>query len=214
MKFRPQSARFKTRLLRGLAAAMLTSGALPCPGAPLPEADWRVGIAPKSALPQVARAIPGARDTVLAAAARTGSGGMRLLEERELDALRLGWEEFAAKAAAAASTELAKLKPELLRDRNGVIECVLLRTKPPGDITAVVLAPDFLARFAPLLGSKLLVAIPDPQTIYLFPRLASHYQNYAARVLAVYAKAACPVSREVFERDAGGLRAVGAFEGP
>ena len=214
-----QSARSKTsRLLAGGVA--LAAFALGCGNAAAEEASpeaaaWRVVVTAKFTLPQVSQPIAGSHDTVLAAAWKTPDGEGRTLSQNQFAALHLDWAAFTAQTGASASTELAKLQPELIRDARGVLECAILRAgQPDDDVTGVVLTPDFLKRFAPLFGSKLLLAIPDRRTVYLFPKLASRYPDYAERVLAVYRKSAHPVSREVYELSAAGLRAIGAYEEP
>ena len=222
MKFRRQSARFKTGFwqLACLALAVgLPLGAVLAAGEPPPPSAWRV-VMVGSTHPQETQIqpIPGAKDTQCAAALATsveGGRAMRLLSKEEFTALGVDWATFSSQAAAAASAKLASLQPELIRDRNQVIDCAILRsTRPTDDITIAVLAPDFLKRFTPLFGRKMLLAIPDRHTVYLFPKLASRYQDYGERVLAVYRKSESPVSREVFELSTGGLRAIGEYTGP
>lgn len=225
MRFRRQSASCKTgfRKLAWIAvlACCTLGGNVRADDAPaVALSTCRVVIAAKFTLPQVSQPISGAKDTVFAAAwLSTTDGGktdaVRFLSKDEFGSLGLDWSEFAAKTTDAASAEFSKLEPELIRDRNEVIECAVLHAKRPVDnITSTVLAPDFLKRFAPLFGSKLLIVIPDRQTIYLFPKLASRYQDYGERILSRYRKSECPVSREVFELSVTGLRAVGAYEEP
>jgi len=226
MKFRRQSARSKTgfRKLAFLAFAVgFPLGAALAAGEPSPippPAAWRVVMAGSLRHPQETQIqpIPGAKETQFAAAwAANAEGGrtVRFLSKEAFVALGVEWTAFCTQAAAAASAELASLQPELIRDRNQVIECAILRSKCPADnITVAVLAPDFLKRFTPLFGRKMLLAIPDQHTVYLFPKLASRYQDYGDRVLAVYRQSECPVSREVFEWSATGLRAIGAYAEP
>jgi hypothetical protein len=203
-----QSARFKTvGLLAGIALAALSAGdgraEEPQPGA------LRVVITAKFTLPQVSQPIAGSQETV-AAAAWKDRGEMRLLSQNQFAALGLDWAALNAKNAASAAAELAQIKPELIRDARGVLECAIVHSE--GDLTGLTLAPDFLKRFAPLFGSKLLVAIPDRHTLFIFPKLASRYPDYAERVLTVYRKSPQPVSREVYEASAAGLRAIGVYE--
>ena len=216
-----QSARFKTsRLLAGIVAlgalTLGTGNASAGAEEPAPEvAACRVVVTAKFTLPQVSQSIMGSQEAVLAAAWKNPAGQVRLLNQNQFSALRLDWAAFAAQTGAASSCALAQIKPELIRDARGVLECAILRAGQPGDnVTGVVLAPDFLKRYAPLFGSKLLVVIPDQRTVYLFPKLASRYPDYAQRVLAVYRKSPNPVSREVYELSATGLRAIGAYEEP
>lgn len=215
-----QSARFKTsRLLAGIVAlAAVALGSVDAAAEePQPEAAaWRVVVTAKFTLPQVARPIAGSEQTVMAAAWQPPGGEVRLLSQNQFAALQLDWAAFTAQTGKSASSELAHLQPELIRDARGVLECAILRAgkSGDGDVTGVVLAPDFLKRFAPLFGSKLLVAIPNGRTVFLFPKLASRYPDYAQRVLAAYRESTHPVSREVYELSAEGLRAIGAYEEP
>ena len=187
----------------------------------MPESTWRVVIVGSLRAPETqTQPISGAKDAKYAAAwaAKREDGttdAVAFLSKEQFAKMSVDWNTFSAKTAAAASAELAKIQPEFIRDRNQVIECAILRAKVPGDnVTIAVLAPDFLKRFTPLFGRKMLLAIPDNQTVYLFPKLASRYQDYGERVLAVYRKSESPVSREVFELSAEGLRAIGEYTGP
>ena len=222
MKFPGQSARFKTDFLRHAGAVLLaclaTCALAEPPAGPVPESTWRVVITgffhPQNAKTQP---ITGAKDAKFAAArvATVEGGAVTFLSKEEFAALEIDWATFSAKTAAAASAELAKIQPELIRDRNQVIECAILRAKAPADdITSAILAPGFLKHFTPFFGCKILLAIPDKQTVFLFPKLASHYQEYGDRVLSIYHKSECPVSREVFELSATGLRAIGEYTEP
>lgn len=222
MKICGQSARFKTGLLRWALPLLLAFPGTLCTAAAEPQppaapAPWRVVITgfvrPAGTFVQP---IPGAQTTAFAAAITPKSGAaIQCLSREEFTALGVEWEAFRAGSIAAASAELARITPEWIRDRNHVIECAILRARSPsGDVTAAILAPDFLQRFTPVFGRKMLLAIPERRTVYLFPRLASRYQDYGSRILAIYQKSECPVSREVFELSAAGLRAIGEYEEP
>lgn len=186
------------------------------PAEPPEPAAWRVVLAgferPAGTFTQP---IPGARETDLAAAWLPAKSPTRFLSREEFAALGVDWAAFSAQSAAAASAELAALEPEWVRDGNQVIECAILRARRPVDnATIAVLAPDFLKKYRPVFGSKILLAVPDAQTVFLFPKLASHYRDYGKRVIAIYRKSKAPVSREVFELSAAGLRAVGTYGEP
>lgn len=202
------------RLLRVAALGLVLLGAAAQADESPRPATWRVALTgfarPAHTFTQP---IPGALETELAAACTTATGGVRFLSREEFAALGVDWATFSAQSAAAASAELADLKQDWIRDDNQVIQCAILRVRHPVDnATLAVLAPDFLKRFTPAFGRKILLAIPDTHTLFLFPRLASHYPEYGARVLAVVQKSKSPVSREVFELSATGLRAVGTYE--
>ena len=164
--------------------------------------------------PPLSKAIPGAHGTVLAAACLVpNSGDLRYVRRDEIDGpiADAAWEAFAEAARPAAAAELARLEPEYLRDKDQVIQCAILRSDRQTTAGAL-LAPDFLKRFRDIFGSKLLVAVPNRFTIYIFPALASRYAGYGERVVAEYRDSTYPVSREVFELSAEGMKAVGTFE--
>ena len=58
------------------------------------------------------------------------------------------------------------------------------------------------------------MAVPNRYTAYIFPVLASNYTDYAPMIFRDYRLTPFPVSVEVFEFSAQGIRTVGAYEEP
>jgi hypothetical protein len=81
-------------------------------------------------------------------------------------------------------------------------------------VASAVLAPKFLPLFKDTLGDSVLVVVPNRYTAFVFPQLATRYQEYFPLVFAAYGETAYPVSVEVFEFSAKGIRAVGVFDRP
>ena len=81
-------------------------------------------------------------------------------------------------------------------------------------MASAVLAPRFLALFRQTLGDTVLVVVPNRYTAFVFPQLATHYQEYYPMVFAAYRETAFPISVEVLEFSAAGIRAVGVYEEP
>jgi hypothetical protein len=54
--------------------------------------------------------------------------------------------------------------------------------------------------------------VPNRYSVFVFPALASEYRNYAPMILRAYQDSAYPVSLEVFEVSAAGIKAIGLFE--
>lgn len=101
---------------------------------------------------------------------------------------------------------------ELIRDSKKVVEYAAMTSQSPLTAT-MILAPDFpLKKFQDIFGPKLLVAVPNRFTVYVFPALASEYRGYSPLVLRAYQDSPFPVSLEVFEISPQGLRAIGTFE--
>ena len=118
-----------------------------------------------------------------------------------------------AKARDRATEDLVALTPRYVRDRQKVIQYAEL-TSPKPIVASAVLAPKFLQLFRDTLGDTVLVVVPSRYTAYVFPALASRYQEYYPMVFAAFRETAYPVSVEVLEFSANGIRAVGVYERP
>lgn len=176
------------------------------------EPAWRVLIEPKFMKHEVAFEIPGSKRAELVPVLLK-DGEPVCMTRGEFSSLKTDSEKFLKTARKNASAELKKLTPEFIRDRKKVIEFATLTSDSP--LTAsVVLAPDFLKMFEEMLGPKIIVAIPNRYTVYIFPALASHYREYATMILEDYRATPYPVSMEAFELSADGLRTVGVYQEP
>ena len=169
-------------------------------------------IEPKFMKAPVSAPIAGAEKTELVAAIM-GETEVAYLGRAQFDELKMDWTAFAAQAQKNAEAELKNVKTECVRDGKKVIAYAAVRSSR-GLIASAVLAPKFLDLFKDTLGEKVLVVIPNRSTAYVFPALASKYQDYAPLIFKAYRATAFPVSTEVFELSADGMKAVGAFEEP
>jgi hypothetical protein len=152
----------------------------------------------------------------LAGAQRTEIAFGRLMEEG-LESFAKGGAEASdallAAARANAAEDLATLQPRYVRDRQKVIQYAELRSPQP-IVASAVLAANFLSLFKNTLGDSVLVVVPSRYTAFVFPQLATHYQEYYPMVFEAYRETAWPVSVEVFEFSAAGIRAIGVYEQP
>jgi uncharacterized protein YtpQ (UPF0354 family) len=153
--------------------------------------------------------IAGTKETVLTPALVKGEDAT-ILKKAEAARLKLDLDSIRRIAATSASAVLATLKPEYVRDKKGVAQFAVLASDSPATASAV-LAPDFADKFAETLGPDLLVAIPTRYRIYVYPALASRFQETASLVLQDYEISGYPVSKEVFRVTPKGLQAVGTF---
>jgi hypothetical protein len=158
--------------------------------------------------PEVSFPIAGARSTVLVPG-YTSNGEPQYFPKKEWDAMGLTWDAFRDRAAKNATEK--QFHAELVRDVHQVVEYASISSEDPLTAT-MILSPDFLKRFKNIFGPTILVALPNRFTVYIFPGLASNYQEYAPMILRAYHDSAYPVSLEVFEVSAAGIRAIGAFE--
>ena len=150
------------------------------------------------------------KETVLTPALVKGEDAT-VLTKADAARLKLDLDSIRRIAAKSASAELAKLKPEYTRDKKGVVLYALLASESPATASAA-LAPDFAEKFADVLGPDILVAIPTRYRIYVYPALASRFQDTAELVLQDYEMSGYPVSKEVFRITPKGLQAIGKFE--
>ena len=183
--------------------------ALSFAGAQEPGAMF-VLLEPKFMKAPVSAPIAGAEKTELVAAIM-GESEVSYLSRARFDALKLDWAAFTAQMQTNANSELKAVTMDYVRDRKKVIVYAAVRSRR-GLVAAAVLAPKFLNLFKNTLGEKVLVVIPNRTTAYIFPALASNYREYAPMIFEAYRATAFPVSTEVFELSADGMKAVGAFE--
>jgi hypothetical protein len=105
---------------------------------------------------------------------------------------------------------LGTITPQVVRDSKGVITALLVRSIDP-TLSSLLLLPDFGNRYADMLGPDCYFAVPNRQTILLFPRLATDIQSFAPLVHSLYHNDPWPISTEIFESTDGRLRVCGRF---
>jgi len=105
---------------------------------------------------------------------------------------------------------LEAIKPETIRDSNGVIIALRLESRDP-TLSSILLLPDLGNRYTNLLGPDCYFAAPNRRTILFFPRLASNIQDFAPLVHSLYHNDPWPISTEIFEIVDGKLRVNGQF---
>lgn len=172
----------------------------------------RAWLEPKSMRAPVTLPLAGAQRTEIALG-RLTEDGLERFSKRLMELLGFSSEKAFAIGRENAAADLATLTPRYARDRVNVIQYAEL-TSPKPIVASAVLAPKFLAMFKDTLGDEVLVVVPSRFTAYVFPKLASRYQEYYPMVFEAYRATAWPVSVEVFEFSATGIRAVGAYEAP
>ena len=119
--------------------------------------------------------------------------------------------ELRTLAVAYAQAILERTSPKLIRDKHGVLVAIRIEYQDPA-LSSVLLTPGFADRFTDLLGKDCLVSVPNRQTIFLFPRLASNMEEFSVPLRSIYHNSVWPVSTELFEWRAGALHLVRDFE--
>lgn len=178
----------------------------------LADPAWRVWLEPTFMHARATVQIPDAKTTEFAAGFREGDELIYFLEP-QFRSLKSDWNKFIAQARVNADLDFKGVGLEYVRDRKKVIEYAVLRCEQPV-MASAVLASKFLDQFKDTLGEKVLIAVPNRYTAYVFPQLASDYREYAPMVLKAYRATAYPVSVEVFEVGVNSFRAIGVYEEP
>lgn len=159
----------------------------------------------------LARPLPEALRTVVVPAREDALLGLTHLSREEFAATGLDWDQFMARAAAAATRLLVTLKPTVERDAAGQIAYVKLRSERPFT-ASVVLSPRLLPLFQGVLGERLVALMPDRQTVYLFSRNFGAFQAFGQKIIDEHADTVYPCSIEAFEISREGLKCLGGFD--
>lgn len=148
--------------------------------------------------------------SVVLVPARIVSGDVAPMTASEARQLRATQASVEAATIPAASKLLATLKPEYVRGENQVIEYAILQSESPFT-ASTVLAPEFADKFADTLGPDILIAIPNRNRLFIFPKLSPAYKSLADVVIAEFESSPNPVSKEVFQIQKGKLIAIGSY---
>lgn len=174
--------------------------------------DWFFLPSPKFMRHEVAFPFSGAKNTVLAPA-RLGETGVEFPTVAAWTAAGLDEESVRKVTARIASDWLRHVKVEWVRNSKNVVEYAALRSdKFPVCVT--VFAPEFRKQFEDVFGPKLLLVMPNRQTVFVFPALAVELSDYSPMILEAWRSPAAKVSLEVFELTETGQKAVGRIEEP
>ncbi|RYD38225.1 MAG: hypothetical protein EOP86_01490, partial [Verrucomicrobiaceae bacterium] len=159
----------------------------------------------------MARPFGGAKKTVIVPAREDSVLGITTFSKDEFNRAGLDQDRFLAQATAAATRLLLSLKPEITSKKDGTPACATLRSERPFT-PSVVLSPEFLPLFEPRFGDRLVVLMPDRNTVYIFSRNFGGFQEFGPRILKEYAAALYPCSTEAFEVGHEGVKCLGAFD--
>lgn len=159
----------------------------------------------------LARALPDAKFTVIVPAKEDSVLGVSHYTKEEFAAAGLDWDQFMAKATAAATRLLVSIKPVVAKDASGQVAYVKLQSDRPF-MASVVLSPRMVPLFQGVLGDRLVALMPDRNTVYLFSRNFGQFQSLGQKILNDHAEAIYPCSIEVFEISRDGLKCLGGFD--
>lgn len=174
------------------------------------ESRWAWMVEPSFMDYKVRRKIDGSERTILALV-RVADGEVYAAEGGHEHVLNMAMKKIGPEAAETAAGVLASVKPEFVRDKNGVIQYAVIESKNP--LTAsCVLAPGFAEKFADTLGPDLLVALPNRNQVLVFSRQDLAYAKIKEYIISGYLGSNYPVSREIFALERGKLRSLGVLQ--
>jgi len=172
--------------------------------------EWVLAVEPSFMDHKMRRPIDGSQRTTLAIA-RVVDGEIEPLTREQKKSVHMTFDQIRAEALKTASSTLARMKPEFLRDKNGVIRHAAIESTDP--LTAsCVLAPEFGETFRSTLGPDLLVAIPTRNQILVFSKQDDTHLRLAETIIGNYLSSNQPVSREIFAWESGRLRSLGVLQ--
>jgi hypothetical protein len=175
------------------------------------QADqWVLAVEPSFMDHKMRRPIDGSQRTTLAIA-RVVDGEIEPLTREQKKTVHMTFDQIRAEALKTASSTLARMKPEFLRDKNGVIRYALIESQDPLAVSCV-LAPEFGETFRNTLGPDLLVAIPTRNQILVFSKQDDTHLRLAETIIGNYLSSNRPVSREIFAWESGRLRSLGVLQ--
>jgi hypothetical protein len=193
-------------------ALTLLAGAVGCPGQEKVVMEPVVAaLEPVALRTALARPLPDAKYTVIVPAKEDSVLGLTHYSKEEFAAAGLDWDQFMAKATAAATRLLVSIKPVVAKDAAGQIAYVKLQSERPF-AASVVLSPRLVPLFQSVLGDRLVALMPDRYTVYLFSRNFGQFQSFGQKILNDHAEAVYPCSIEVFEISRDGIKCLGGFD--
>jgi len=174
------------------------------------ETQWAWMVEPSFMDYKVRRKIDGSERTVLALV-RVRDGEIYGAEGGHDRVMSMAMKKIDPEAARTASDLFGSLKPNFVRDKNGVIQYASIESQNP--LTAsCVLAPGFAEKFAETLGPDLLVALPNRNQILVFSRQDQAFAKMGEYIISGYLGSNYPVSREIFSLEKGKLRSLGVLQ--
>jgi len=119
--------------------------------------------------------------------------------------------KYRRNAEAVADAVMESVKPELVRDSNGVVLYAMIRGEDPF-LSSILLSGKFLPQFKKTLGESVQVVILDRSLIYVFPVSGGRLDEFGAALAEQYQATKQPVSLEIFLVDKSGFKVIGNIE--
>ena len=174
------------------------------------ETRWAWMVEPSFMDYKVRRKIDSSERTILALV-RVKDGEIYAAEGGHDRVMTMAMKKINPEAAQTAASVFSSIKPQFVRDKNGVIQYAVLESENP--LTAsCVLAPGFTEKFSDTLGPDLLVAFPNRNQLIVFSRQDQAFAKMSEHIISSYLGSNYPVSREIFSLEHGKLRSLGVLQ--
>lgn len=168
-------------------------------------------IEPISLRTALAKTLPDAKRTVIVPAREDSVLGLTHFSPEEFAAAGLNWDQFMAKATAAATRLLVSIKPIVAKDAAGQIAYIKLKSERPF-VASIIYSPRLVPLFQNFLGDRLVALMPDRHTVYLFSRNFGEFQAFGQKIIDDHSDAVYPCSIEAFEISRDGVKCIGGFD--
>jgi hypothetical protein len=199
-----------TRALETIPSPLCIAIALSLAAPSHAQDQWLLAPEPSFMDHKMRRPIEGSQRTILAIA-RVADGQIEPLTREQKKGVHMTFDQIRDEAVKTASATLARMKPEIFRDKNGVIRHAAIESSDP--LTAsCVLAPEFGKTFRDTLGPDLLVAMPTRYQVLVFSRQDDAHLRFSETIIGNYLSSNYPVSREIFAWENGRLRSLGVLQ--
>lgn len=198
-----------------LALVLLPMGAdaqAPVPAKPNPK-NFRLLLEPRFQAPPVWELVTGAKETGIAAGILDKNNTPRFLRPEELKLAQIDFATFRRDTMVHIDKLLDDTKPRrvLAKDGKSSTHCIYHGKSPL--IASLVLTPKLRDRHTKEYGETLLAVAPDRYTLVVLPADPDILEGRAELLAGIFDQSVYPISLEVFQIDATGIRVVGNLGG-
>lgn len=141
-----------------------------------------------------------------------GPAGIELYTEAEFAKLGIGMDAFEKKAREGAERLLGVYRPELIQDQTGKVRYAVYRGEQQV-FACLLMAPSLGKVFEGVFGKKIIVAMPDRNSLYVFPSDPAAVDDFAGDLESRYETSPWAASDEVFLVDSEDqtIKVLGSF---
>lgn len=187
-------------------------GQAPVPAKPNPK-DFRLLLEPRFQAPPVWELVTGAKETGVAAGIVGKNGEPRFLRPEELKLAQIDFAAFRRDTMVHIDKLFDDTKPRrvLAKDGKTSTHCIYHAKSPL--IASIVFSTKLRDRHKQEYGETLLAVAPDRYTLVIMPADPDILEGRSELLASIFDQSVYPISLEVFQIDATGIRVVGNLSG-